>query len=303
MAPDVVGPEVEKLASGLRPGEILLLENTRFHKEETDNDADFARRLASLADLYVNDAFGAAHRAHASTEGVTRFLPAVAGLLMEKECAFFDKVLENPEKPFVAVIGGAKVSSKIAVLDSLLDKADAFVIGGAMAYTFLKVQGHTIGNSLLEEEYLDTAKEFLQNAAGRGVEVVLPMDHVVAGEFSESAAPEAVNSVDVPEGKIAMDIGPKTIAAVGKLLEGANTVVWNGPMGVFEFDAFAAGTLEVAKMVARCSGTTVVGGGDSVAAVNKFDLAEDIDHVSTGGGASLEYLEGKALPGVVALKG
>lgn len=303
MAPDVVGAEVEKLASDLRPGEILLLENTRFHKEETENDADFAGRLASLADLYVNDAFGAAHRAHASTEGVTRFLPAVAGLLMEKECAFFDKVLENPEKPFVAVIGGAKVSSKIAVLDSLLDKADAFVIGGAMAYTFLKVQGHTIGKSLLEEEYLDTAKEFLQNAAGRGVEVVLPLDHVVAGEFSETAAPEAVNSVDVPEGKIAMDIGPKTIAAVGKLLEGANTVVWNGPMGVFEFDAFAAGTLEVAKMVARCSGTTVVGGGDSVAAVNKFDLAGDIDHVSTGGGASLEYLEGKALPGVVALKG
>lgn len=302
MAPDVVGPEVESLAESLQPGGILLLENTRFYAEETKNNPDFSAKLARLGDLYVNDAFGAAHRAHASTEGLAKLLPSAAGLLMEKECAFFDKVLENPEKPFVAVIGGAKVSSKIAVLESLLDKADAFVIGGGMAYTFLKVQGKGVGKSLVEDEYADTAKTFLSKAEAKGVKVILPLDHVVAGEFAENATPESVDGVDVPDGKLALDIGPKTIAEIGTLLSGAKTVVWNGPMGVFEFDAFAKGTLEVAKMVANCSGTTVVGGGDSVAAVNKFNLADKINHVSTGGGASLEYLEGKALPGVVALK-
>jgi phosphoglycerate kinase len=302
MAPDVIGVEVQKLSEALKPGQILLLENTRYYKEETANDPGFSAELAKLGDIYVNDAFGAAHRAHASTEGVAKLLPAVAGLLMEKECAFFDKVLENPEKPFVAVIGGAKVSSKIAVLDSLLDKADAFVIGGGMAYTFLKVQGYTVGKSLVEDDFAETAASFLEKAQKQGVRVLLPLDHVVASEFSESAVPESVDGVNVPEGKLAMDIGPKTISAVADLISTARTVVWNGPMGVFEFDAFAKGTLDVANMVADCKGVTVVGGGDSVAAVNKFNLAGRIDHVSTGGGASLEYLEGKDLPGVMALK-
>ena len=302
MAPDVIGEEVEKLASNLRNGQILLLENTRFYSQETANDADFSRSLAKLGDIYVNDAFGCAHRAHASTEGVTNYLPSAAGLLMEKECAFFNQVLENPKKPFIAIIGGAKVSSKIAVLESLLDKADAFVIGGGMAYTFMKEQGRTVGKSLVEDDYAETARAFLKNAEDRGVRVLLPLDHVVGDEFNESAIPESVDDVNVPEGKLAMDVGPKTVAAVRELLSDAKTVVWNGPMGVFEFDAFAKGTLDVAGMVAACRGTTVVGGGDSVAAVNKFNLAEKIDHVSTGGGASLEYLEGRALPGVAALK-
>ena len=302
MAPDVIGPEVEAMASALKAGQIMLLENTRYYKEETANDHDFSAKIAKLGDLYVNDAFGAAHRAHASTEGLAKLLPSAAGLLMEKECAFFDKVLENPEKPFVAIIGGAKVSSKIAVLDSLLSKADAFVIGGGMAYTFLKVQGFSIGKSMVEDDYAETARTFLANAEKQGVKVLLPLDHVVASEFSENSAPVAVDNVNVPDGMLALDIGPKTVAAVGELLASAKTVVWNGPMGVFEFDAFAKGTLDVAHMVAECRGTTVVGGGDSVAAVNKFNLADKINHVSTGGGASLEYLEGKALPGVVALK-
>lgn len=302
MAPDVIGSEVEAMASELQAGEILLLENTRYYKEETANDAGFAKSIASLGDVYINDAFGTAHRAHASTEGITKFLPSAAGFLMEKECLFFDKVLESPEKPMVAIIGGAKVSSKISVLESLLDKCSTFVIGGGMAYTFLKVKGFSIGNSLFEEEFMATAKDFLAKAEAAGVEVVLPMDHVVAAKFAEDAAPEAVDGQDVPEGKLAMDVGPKTIDAVKSRIAAAKTVVWNGPMGVFEFDAFAKGTGEVANFVADCSGTTVVGGGDSVAAVNKFNLADKIDHVSTGGGASLEYLEGKALPGVVALK-
>lgn len=302
VAPDVIGPEVQAMAEKLTPGQILLLENTRYYKEETENDPGFSAELAKLGDLYVNDAFGAAHRAHASTEGVAKILPSAAGLLMEKECEFFDKVLENPEKPFVAIIGGAKVSSKIDVLDSLLDKADAFVIGGGMAYTFLKEQGYTVGKSLVEDDYAETARTFLANAEKQGVKVLLPLDHVVAAEFSENAEAVNVDDVNVPDGMLALDVGPKTVAEVGKLLSNARTVVWNGPMGVFEFEAFAKGTLDVAHMVAECKGTTVVGGGDSVAAVNKFNLADKIDHVSTGGGASLEYLEGKALPGVVALK-
>lgn len=300
MAPDVVGEEVMALAKELRAGEILLLENTRFYREETDNSAEFCSELAKLGDIYVNDAFGAAHRAHASTEGIAKLLPSAAGLLMEKECKFLDKILDNPPSPFVAVIGGAKVSSKIAVLESLL--ADVFIIAGGMAYTFLRAQGCQVGNSLVETECLGAAKSFLASAGERGVEVLLPLDHVVASEFSAHAKPERVDDVNVPEGKIAMDIGPKTVSAIDKLIAGAKTVVWNGPMGVFEFEAFARGTLEVAKMLAKCGGTTVVGGGDSVAAVNKFNLAGSIDHVSTGGGASLEYLEGRALPGVSVLK-
>ena len=302
MAPDVIGPVVQTMAENLKAGQILLLENTRYYKEETQNDPGFSAELAKLGDLYVNDAFGAAHRAHASTEGIAKILPSAAGLLMERECAFFVKVLENPEKPFVAIIGGAKVSSKIDVLDSLLDKADAFVIGGGMAYTFLREQGYTIGKSMVEDDYAETARTFLANAKKKGVEVLLPLDHVVAAEFSENAEAVNVDDVNVPDGMLALDVGPKTVAEVGRLLSDAKTVVWNGPMGVFEFEAFAKGTLDVAHMVAECKGTTVVGGGDSVAAVNKFNLADKIDHVSTGGGASLEYLEGKALPGVVALK-
>lgn len=302
MAEDCVGDAVESDVKGLKAGDVLLLENLRFHAEETGNDEGFAKKLAALGDIYVNDAFGTAHRAHASTEGITRHLPAIAGFLIDKEVRFFEPLLESPEQPFVAVIGGAKVSSKIGVLETLLPKCKTLIIGGGMAYTFLKVKGISVGKSLVEEEYLDTAKKLLDEAEKQGNEVLLPVDHVVADEFSENAKPETVDSVEIPEGKIAMDIGPKTLDQMRSKIDNAKSLVWNGPMGVFEFDAFAGGTLETAKMVAGCSGTTVVGGGDSVAAVNKFDLADRIDHVSTGGGASLEFLEGKTLPGIAALE-
>ena len=301
MAPDCIGDEVEKLASGLKGGDVMMLENVRFYEGETKNDPDFAASLAKLGDVYVNDAFGTAHRAHASTEGVAHHLEAAAGFLIEKEVKFFAPLLENPARPFVAIIGGAKVSTKIAVLESLLPKCTTLVIGGGMAYTFLKAQGHEIGKSLLEEDFLDTARSLLKKAKEAGVELVLPLDHVVASEFSDSAKAEQVDGADVPAGKIGMDVGPKTLEKIRDAVAAAKNVVWNGPLGVFEFDAFAKGTLEVAGYVAECSGTTVVGGGDSVAAVNKFNFADRIDHVSTGGGASLEFLEGKALPGIVAL--
>jgi len=302
MAPDCVGPEVESLARGLGAGQVLLLENVRFHKEEEANDPEFARRLARLGELYVNDAFGSAHRAHASTEGVAHHLPAVAGLLMEKEIRFLGGVLENPRKPFVAIIGGAKVSSKIAVLESLLARVSSFIIGGGMAYTFLKAQGRQIGKSLVEEDHLDTARSLLAKAAEKGVAVHLPVDHVAAGEFRETAAAEIVASVDLPADKMGMDIGPRSLAEFAEVVRGAQTVVWTGPLGVFEFPQFAKGTLEIAKLVAQCKGTTVVGGGDSVAAVQQFGLADKLSHVSTGGGASLEFLEGRQLPGIVALQ-
>lgn len=301
-APDCIGAEVEKLAGELKSGEILLLENTRYHKAEKKNNPEFAEQLSKLGDVFINDAFGTAHRAHASTEGITKYLPSAAGFLMEKECKFFDGVLDNPEKPFVAIIGGAKVSSKISVLESLVSKCTTFVIGGGMAYTFLKAKGYEIGNSLFEEDYLDVAKSFLKKAEESKVEVILPLDHIVSSEFSESADAEYVSGIDIPAGKLAMDVGEKTVAEVKVKIAEAKTVVWNGPMGVFEFDKFAAGTKAVANFVAECKGVTVVGGGDSVAAVNKFNLADKIDHVSTGGGASLEYLEGKQLPGVMALR-
>lgn len=301
MAPDCVGDEVEKMAE-LGPGEVMLLENLRFHGEEEKNDAEFSKKLASLGDVFVNDAFGTAHRAHASTEGITKFLPSVAGFLIEKEVMFFEPLITDPEQPFIAIIGGAKVSSKIEVLETLIPKCRTLIIGGGMAYTFLKVQGHDIGKSLLEEEYLKTAGNLLEQAKSAGKQIILPIDHVVGSEFSESAEPELVDAVDVPGGKIAMDIGPKTLEKIKEAVEGAKSLVWNGPLGVFEFEAFSKGTLETAKLVANCKGTTVVGGGDSVAAVNKFDLADKIDHVSTGGGASLEFLEGKTLPGIAALR-
>ena len=302
MADDCIGREVEEAVSKLGRGDVLLLENLRFHGEEEANKPDFAAQLARLGDIYVNDAFGAAHRAHASTVGVADHLEAVAGFLMEKEVDFLSRIVENPEKPFIAVIGGAKVSSKIGVLESLLPKCSTLIIGGGMAYTFLKVKGATIGSSLVESEYLDTARKLLAASSGSGTEVILPVDHIVADKFEENAKPEVVDDVNIPDGKIAMDIGQKTLALIKGRISNAKTLVWNGPMGVFEFDSFAAGTLEVAKMVAECPGTTVVGGGDSVAAVNKFGLSERIDHVSTGGGASLEYLEGKILPGIAALQ-
>lgn len=302
IAPDCIGPDVEKMAGELAGGRVLLLENVRFYKEETKNDPDFAKKLAALGDVYVNDAFGTAHRAHASTEGVAHILPGAAGLLIQKEVEAFTPLITNPQKPMVAVIGGAKVSSKIGVLETLLPNCSSLIIGGGMTYTFLKAQGYTIGNSLLEEDYVDTAKELLKKADAAGVKVVLPLDHIVAGEFSESAAGEKVDGIDVPDGKIGMDVGLKTLEQIRPLIAEAKTVIWNGPMGVFEFKNFEAGTKAVAEMIADCSGITVVGGGDSVAATNQFGLADKMSHVSTGGGASLEFLEGRKLPGIAILE-
>jgi phosphoglycerate kinase len=302
LAPDCVGPQAEAVVKSMKAGDVVLLENVRFHPEEEKNDPEFAGKLASLGDVYVNDAFGTAHRAHASTEGIAKILPGVAGFLMEKEIKFLGGAFENPAKPFVAIIGGAKVSTKIAVLEALLPRVTTMIIGGGMAYTFLKVQGHTVGKSLVEADFIPTATAFLEKAKKGGAEVLLPVDHQVASEFSESAKAELVDGVDVPEGKVSMDIGPKSVALFRERILKAKTVVWNGPMGVFEFPEFSKGTLEVAKAVADCKGITVVGGGDSVAAVNQFGLADRITHVSTGGGASLEMLEGKQLPGVVALQ-
>lgn len=303
MASDCVGAEVEKQAAGLKAGDVLMLENIRFHAEEEKNDAEFAKKLARLGDVYVNDAFGTAHRAHASTEGVAHLLPAVAGFLMEKEIQFIGGLLESPTKPFVAIIGGAKVSTKIAVLESLLPKVSTFIIGGGMAYTFLRAQGHAIGNSLVEADFVATATSFLDAAKKRGVTVLLPLDHLVADKFPDSPAVKGVvvPEVEIPAGKVGLDVGKKTVESYRAPIASARTVIWNGPVGVFEFEAFATGTRELAKMVADCRGTTVVGGGDSVAAANQFGVAERLTHVSTGGGASLEYLEGRALPGIVAL--
>jgi phosphoglycerate kinase len=302
LAPDCVGPAVQSLVKSMKPGDVVLLENVRFHPEEEKNDPEFARKLAALGDVYVNDAFGTAHRAHASTEGVAKILPGVAGFLMEKEIKFLGGVFENPAHPFVAIIGGAKVSTKIAVLESLLPRVTTMIIGGGMSFTFTRTQGHTVGKSLVEDEFLGTAREFLDKAKKAGVEVLLPIDHLVGTEFVETAKAELVDSVDVPEGKMAMDIGPRTVSLFRERIHKAKTVLWNGPMGVFEFPAFAKGTQDIARAVADCKGITVVGGGDSVAAVNQFGLANRITHVSTGGGASLELLEGKQLPGVVALQ-
>lgn len=302
LACDVIGPEVEAEVKALNPGEVLLLENVRFYKEEEGNDPDFAKALASYGDLYCNDAFGTAHRAHASTEGVSHYLPSYAGFLIEKEVKFMAPLLENPEHPFVAVIGGSKVSSKITVLESLVKTCDTIVIGGGMAYTFLSVLGHKIGKSLYEADYVETAKAFLAKAEAKGVKVILPLDHVCAAAFAEDAAPVSVDGQDIPDDLMGMDIGPKTVAEIVAAIKSAKNVVWNGPMGVFEFAAFAKGTGEVAKALADSDAVSVVGGGDSVAAINKFGLASQISHVSTGGGASLEFLEGKTLPGIKALE-
>ena len=302
LAPDVIGPEVEKEVEALKPGDVLLLENVRFYAEEEKNDEAFAKELASYGDIYCNDAFGTAHRAHASTEGVSHYLPSYAGFLIEKEVKFMAPVLENPEKPLVAIIGGSKVSSKITVLESLVRTCDTIVIGGGMAYTFDKVLGYKIGKSLVEDDYLETAKNFLEKAEAKGVKVILPVDHLAAAEFSENAAPVAVDGRNIPDDLMGMDIGPKTIEMIKDAIKSGKSVVWNVPMGVFEFEAFSKGTEEVAKALAASDAISVVGGGDSVAAINKFGLADKISHVSTGGGASLEFLEGKVLPGIKALE-
>jgi 3-phosphoglycerate kinase len=287
-------------------GSVIMLENTRFHKEETAKDAadldKLAKELATYGEVFVNDAFGTAHRDHASTASIAKFLqPAVAGFLMEKEVNYLEPIVTSPQKPLVAIIGGAKVSSKIAVLESLLKNSAALIIGGGMAYTFFKSQGHKIGKSLVEDDQIDTAKKILDSAKAKGVEIVLPLDQVAATSFDASSAPVPVDSLDLPDNMLGLDVGPKTIAKYKEVLANAKTIVWNGPVGVFEFEAFAKGTEEVAKLVADMTGKgciTVVGGGDSVAAVNKFGLASKMSHVSTGGGASLELLEGKKLPGI-----
>ncbi len=298
-AEDCVGPVAEAAAKNLKPGEVLVLENTRFHAEEEANDAEFSRQMASLADLYVNDAFGTAHRAHASTEGVTKTLPGVAGFLLEKEIQYLGQAVENPKRPFVAILGGAKISDKIGVIKNLLTKADAVLIGGGMANTFFKAQGYPVGDSLVEEDAIATAKELLQVSGGK---LRLPVDVVVADKFENEAQKKTVPMGPVEDGWRILDIGPETVAAFTKVIAGAGTVVWNGPMGVFEFSEFAAGTYGVAKAVAESSAISVIGGGESVAAIQMSGLADKITHISTGGGASLEMLEGLALPGVAALQ-
>jgi len=296
---------------GQADGSVIMLENTRFHKEETAKEAadldKLAKELATYGEIFVNDAFGTAHRDHASTASIAKFVPvAVAGFLMQKECDYLEPIVTSPQKPLVAIIGGAKVSSKIAVLESLLKNSAALIIGGGMAYTFLKAQGHKIGKSLVEDDQIDTANKILTAAKSANVQIVLPLDHVGATSFDASAAPVPVDGLDLPDNLLGLDVGPKTLAKYKEVLATAKTIVWNGPVGVFEFDAFAKGTEEVAKIVADSTskGTiTVVGGGDSVAAVNKFGLAAKMSHVSTGGGASLELLEGKKLPGIEVCRG
>ncbi len=302
MAPDCVGPEVEALAAKLEPGQILLLENLRFHKEEEANDPVFAQALAKLGDIYVNDAFGTAHRAHASTEGVTHYLPSVAGLLMQKELDALGNLVENPARPFAAIIGGAKVSSKLAVLKNLLQKVDVLVIGGGMAGTFLKAKGQEIGESLLEADLIDDARAIESAAAERGVKFLLPVDTVIGNKFAADAERKVVAAGQIPAGWQQLDIGPQTIQLFEEALATCKTILWNGPMGVFEFEPFAVGTNAIASFLARSSAVTVVGGGDSVAALEGQGLASKMTHVSTGGGASLEFLEGRVLPGVAALE-
>ncbi len=298
---DCIGPEVEAAVQAMQPGEVILLENTRFYAEEEKNDPAFAQKLARLGEIYVNDAFGTAHRAHASTEGVAHYLPAVAGFLMEKELEALGKVLESPEPPFVAILGGAKISDKIGVIRKLLEKADALLIGGGMANTFLQAQGYEVGDSLVEAEALPTAQELLGDVCDCGLEFLLPVDVVVADAFAADAAHKTVPVDQVPAGWRILDIGPRTVDSFREALRSARLVMWNGPMGVFEFPAFAEGTRAVAQAVADCGAFSVVGGGDSVAALHELGLADKIGHLSTGGGASLEFLEGRLLPGVEIL--
>ena len=300
-AHDVVGEDASAKAAALQPGQILLLENTRFERGETKNDPDFARKLASLAELYVSDAFGAVHRAHASTAGVADYLPAVSGFLIEKELRVMGGALANPKRPLVAILGGSKVSSKIGVINNLLEIADTIIIGGGMAYTFCAAQGGKIGDSLLESEWMDYANQMLQKAADKGVKLLLPVDTVIADRFAPDADTAVVEAGKIPDGWQGLDIGPRTVEQYCAAVADAGTVIWNGPMGVFEFDKFAAGTKAVAEALSKTDAITIVGGGDSAAAVEQLGYADKMTHISTGGGASLEFLEGKELPGVACL--
>ena len=300
-AADVVGEDARAKAAALQPGQIMLLENLRFEPGEEKNDPAFARALAGLADVYVSDAFGTVHRAHASTAGVAAYLPAVSGFLIEKELAVMGKALQDPKRPLVAILGGSKVSSKIGVINHLLDIADTIIIGGGMAYTFIKALGGSVGTSLLEEDRLDYCREMMDKAKAKGVKFLLPVDTLCAAEFSADAKPELVDTMAIPDDRMGMDIGPKTIALFSDAVKDAGTVIWNGPMGVFEFPAFAEGTRALAKALADTDAITIVGGGDSAAAVAQLGYADKMTHISTGGGASLEFLEGKELPGVACL--
>ena len=301
MSKDVIGEDAKDISATIKEGEVALLENVRYYKEETKNAPEFAKELASLAEIFVNDAFGTAHRAHASTTGVADYIPAVCGFLIQKEIDVMGKALDNPVRPFVAVLGGAKVSDKIGVITNLLEKVDTLIVGGAMAYTFLKAEGHSVGISLCEEDKLELASELLAKAKEKGVSLLLPVDHIAADKFDENAEPVAVEGKDIPEGLMGMDVGPKSVELFKEAVKNAKTVIWNGPMGVFEFKNFAGGTFAVAEAIAETDCISLIGGGDSVAAVTKLGFADKMTHISTGGGASLEFLEGLELPGIAAL--
>ena len=302
LAPDCIGETTKAIVNNMKEGDVVLLENLRFHVEEEDNDPGFSKQLASLADIYVNDAFGTAHRAHASTEGVTKYLPSVAGFLLQKEIDYLGTALENPKKPFIAILGGAKVSDKIGVIENLLPKVDAILIGGGMAYTFLKAKGRSIGNSKLEADKVPVAQNLLKKAEIKKVKIVLPVDHIIADKFDAKANIKEQATEDIPDGWMALDIGPKTIKLFCDALKPSKTIVWNGPLGVFEMESFSYGTKNVAEYIAKLKGvTSIIGGGDTAAAISKFNLENKMTHISTGGGASLEFLEGRPLPGVVAL--
>ena len=302
MLNDSVGPEVEKAVASMASGDVAVLENVRFYAEEEANDLEFAKKLAAVAEIFVNDAFGTAHRAHASTVGVTSFLPAVAGFLVQKEIEIMGKALSDPERPFIAILGGAKVSGKIDVMTNLLDKVDTLVVGGGMSYTFLKARGYSIGNSLLEEDKLDVAREVEKKAKEKGVKLLLPVDNVIADAFSADANRKVVDAGNIPDGWEGLDIGPKTVELFANEIKSAKTVIWNGPVGAFEMAPFAEGTRAVAEALAQADVISIVGGGDSAAAVEQMGFADKMTHVSTGGGASLEFLEGKELPGIAALQ-
>jgi 3-phosphoglycerate kinase len=299
---DCIGDAVKKTVAAMKPGDVVLLENLRFHAEEESNDPKFAKELASLGDVFVNDAFGTAHRAHASTEGVTKYLPSVAGFLLEKEIQYLGQTVDSPKRPFVAILGGAKVKDKIKVIDNLLNKVDALIIGGGMAYTFLKAKGHTIGSSKLDKDGFDTAKQALDKAAKKNIPILLPIDHVIGDKFDANANSKLVGQ-DIPDGWMGLDIGPETIKLFEDKLKDAKTIIWNGPLGVFEMDKFAKGTKDIAMFLAGLKGAiTIIGGGDTAAAMLKFNVEDKMTHISTGGGASLEYLEGRGLPGIDALQ-
>lgn len=302
MANDVIGNDAKEKVQNLKNGEVLLLENVRFHREETDNEPNFAKELASFGEVFVNDAFGTAHRAHASTEGVTKYLPAVSGFLIEKELKFLGNALENPERPLVSILGGSKVSDKIGVIDSLLEKVDVLLIGGGMAYTFYKALGYSVGNSICEDDKIELAKELMETAKAKNVKMLLPIDNKLGKEFSNDTETLIVDRESIPEGWEGLDIGPKTIKLYSEELKKAKTIIWNGTVGVAEFDLFATGTNELAKVISETDAITIIGGGDTAAAVQKAGVADKMTHVSTGGGASLEFLEGKKLPGIEALQ-